>query len=118
MSYAYTDPEPAEGVFFCTRCMCDQLFETDPGKEKDLDKPLFCCVCSLQIDVTYEVMQIHPFPEVRTPRPALTAKQREEGRLKLMQLRTAPLHEEPVPLSLDPEADLKAQMAQLSRGPR
>ncbi|WP_298621481.1 hypothetical protein [uncultured Zoogloea sp.] len=119
MSYAFIDPEPAEGVFFCPRCLCDQLFETDPGMEKDLDKPLFCCVCSVQIDATYEIMQIHPYPEVRTKRPALTSKQREEGRLKLMRLRTAPPIEEPTPLPLDDaEAAMKAQMAQLSRGMR
>ena len=42
MTYGFIDPDPAEGVFFCPRCMCDQLFETDPGKEKDLNKPLYC----------------------------------------------------------------------------
>ncbi len=119
MTYAFIDPEPAEGVFFCPRCLCDQLFETDPGMEKDLDKPLFCCVCATQIDATYEILQVYPHPEVRTKRPALTAKQREAGRLKLMHLRTTPLLDEPVPLALDDaEAAMKAQMAQLSRGTR
>ena len=37
MTYAFIDPEPAEGVFFCPRCLCDQLFETDPGVEEDRD---------------------------------------------------------------------------------
>lgn len=119
MTYAFIDTEPAEGVFFCPRCLCDQLFETDPGMEKDLDKPLFCCVCATQIDATYEILQVYPHPEVRTKRPALTAKQREAGRLKLLHLRTTPLLDEPVPLALDDaEAAMKAQMAQLSRGTR
>jgi hypothetical protein len=87
--------------------------------EKDLDKPLFCCVCSTQIDANYEILQIYPHPEVRTKRPALTEKQRAAGRLKLLQLRTTPLLDEPVPLKPDDaETAMKAQMAQLNRGMR
>lgn len=119
MSYAFVDPEPAEGVFRCPRCMCDRPFETDPGMERDLDKPLYCCDCYTRIDVSYEIVQVHPYPEQRIARPALTMAEREAGRLRLMHLRTAPPIDEPVALPLgDSEDDLRAQMDQLGRGMR
>ena len=119
MSYAFIDPEPAEGVFHCPRCMCDQTFETDPGCERDYDKPLYCSECTTRIDVAYDIEQIHPYPERRTSRPALSGAQREEGRLRLMRLRTAVPIAEPVPLPLDSdEGDLRAQLDQLGKGGR
>lgn len=118
MTYGFIDPDPAEGVFFCPRCMCDQLFETDPGKEKDLNKPLYCVVCMVRIDVAYRIEQIHPYPEVRIEMQTLTMAQREAGALKLMRMRVAPPVDGPLPLQLGSEDDLKRQLDQLSRGMR
>lgn len=130
MTYAYVEPpDPSEGIFYCPGCACEQEFETDPEfassgeRQRVLNTPLYCTVCTTRIDVNYEVQQIWPDPEVRIEREALTPEQRAAGRLKLMQRRiTRPIDkEDEVDVVINVatrEDDVKMQLEMLSRGAR
>jgi hypothetical protein len=118
VTYAFFErPPPAEGIWFCRRCMMDRAFVTTVALEgRDApDAPLFCSECEWEIEPEVDIVQRYPEPPIETRgrlSPEFRAAGKERWRKYLLSLAAPRSRTEPEAMPHD-SAAFALQLAQL-----